>query len=141
MAAKLKDLINININRDSISIQGVKIPVIFTMEAFAYVEEAYGASYVQYEKDLNKLLKAGQVSVGKKELKIINALIYGMVRAGGTETTPEELESAIPLSDKPAIFQSVLNIFNNQIFQASDVHKIASIPSKSKKKHRHQKRR
>lgn len=141
MAAKLKDLINVNINRDKITIQGVQLPVIFTMEAFAYVEEAYGASYVQYEKDLNELLNTGQVSMGKKELKIINALIYGMVRAGGTETTPEELESSIPLQDKPAIFQSVLNIFNNQIFQASDVQKIASISSNNKKKQRHKKRK
>lgn len=137
MAAKLKDLINVNINRDTIQIQGVDIPVIFTMEAFPYVEEAYGASYVQYEKDLNGLLRNGNVELGQKELKIINALIYGMVRAGGTETTPEELEGAIPLGDKPGIFQAVLNVFNNQIFQASDIKKLHSIPpSKNKKKRR-----
>lgn len=139
MAAKLKDLINININRDTITIQGVEIPVIFTMESFPYVEEAYGASYIQYEKDLNALMRKGEVELGNTELKIINSLIYGMVRAGGTETTPDELEAAIPLSDKPGIFQSVLNIFNNQIFQASDVKKLNAIPKKNKKKQRKRK--
>lgn len=137
--AKLKDLINININRDTITIQGVEIPVVFTMESFPYVEEAYGASYIQYEKDLNALMRKEEVELGKTELKIINSLIYGMVRAGGTETTPDELEAAIPLSDKPGIFQSVLNIFNNQIFQASDVKKLSAIPKKNKKKQRKRK--
>lgn len=136
MAAKLKDLINVNINRDTITIQGVEIPVIFTMEAFPYVEEAYGASYVQYEMDLNGLLVAGNVSLGQKELKIINALIYGMVRAGGTETTPQELSAAIPLADKPGIFQAVFNVFQNQIAQSSDMKKIQQVPQKNKKKRR-----
>lgn len=137
--AKLKDLINVNINRDTITIQGVEIPVVFTMESFPYVEEAYGASYIQYEKDLNELMRKGEVELGKTELKIINSLIYGMVRAGGTETTPDELETAIPLSDKPGIFQSVLGIFNNQIFQASDVKRLNAIPKKNKKKQRKRK--
>lgn len=134
MAAKLKDLINVNINRDTIQIQGVEIPIVFTMEAFPYVEEAYGTSYVQYEKDLQKLLQKGSVQIGQSELKIINALIYGMVRAGGTETTPDELGASIPINDIPAIFEVVLSVFSNQIAQSNDIKKINGISQKVKKK-------
>ncbi|MDR9793611.1 hypothetical protein Q8A72_11625 [Aeribacillus pallidus] len=122
--AKLSDLVNVNINRDVIQIQGVDIPVIFTMKSFPYVEEAYGKPYHIFEKDLNRMLAKGKVTIGKNEIKLMNALIYAMVRSGGTECTPKELEGAIPLSDLPGIFQTVLSIFNNQMFQKEDMDKI-----------------
>lgn len=122
--AKLSDLVNVNINRDTIKIQGVDIPVIFTMKSFPYVEEAYGKPYHLFEKDLNRMLQKGKVRLGKKEIKLMSALIYAMVRSGGTECTPQELEGAVPIQDLPDIFQTVLNIFNNQMFQKSDMEKI-----------------
>lgn len=134
--AKLKDLINININRDVISIQGVQLPVIFTMESFPFVEEAYGKEYVAFEKDLNKMLIGGDFILGKNEIKLMSSLIYGMVRSGGTECTSAELLSSIPLSDLPGIFEAVLKVFNNQIFQQSDVQKLHAAGAKTKKKHK-----
>lgn len=122
--AKLKDLVNVNINRDAIKIQGVEIPVIFSMKAFPFVEEAYGKPYHVFEHDLNKMMLKGSVKVGKNELRLMYALIYAMVRAGGTETTPKELEGSIPISDIEGIFLTVLNIFNNQNFQAEDMDKL-----------------
>ena len=138
--AKLKDLVNININRDEITIQGVKLPVIFTMQSFPYVEEAYGKSYVEFEKDLNAMLTGGEIAVGQKEINLMMALIYGMVRSGGTECTPEELKAAIPLYDMTSVFESVLRVFNGQIFQQDDVKKLHSNGGNNKKK-RPQKRR
>lgn len=132
--AKLKDLVNININRDEITIQGVPIPVIFTMQSFPYVEEAYGKSYVEFEKDLNNMLIGEEIRLGQNEINMMTALIYGMVRSGGTECTPEELKMSIPLSDLYNIFESVMKIFMNQIFQPSDVKKLHSANSKNKKK-------
>ncbi len=35
--ARLSDLVNVNITRNSIKIQGVSIPVIFTFESFPYL--------------------------------------------------------------------------------------------------------
>lgn len=122
--AKLSDLVNVNINRDTIIVQGVSIPVIFTMKSFPYVEEAYGKPYEEFEKDMNEMLKDGKVSLGKNEMKLMNALIYAMVKSAGTECTPDEIESAIPLPDLPDIFQVALNIFNNQNFQMADMEKI-----------------
>ena len=122
--AKLSDLVNVNINRDTIRIQGVSIPVIFTMKSFPFVEEAYGKAYHIFEKDINKMLVNGTVILGKKETKLMYALIYAMVKSGGTDCTPYELENSIPISDLEGIFQTVLDIFNRQNFQTEDMEKI-----------------
>lgn len=122
--AKLKDLVNVNINRDVIKIQGVDIPVIFTFKSFPYLEEAYGKPYHIFEKELNQMMKKGKVRLGKRETHLMYSLIYAMVRSGGTECTPEELEGAIPLNDLPGIFEVILPIFNRQIFQPKDANKI-----------------
>ena len=122
--AKLRDLVNVDINRDTIKIQGVEIPVIFTFKAFPFVEEAYGKPYHVFEKDLNNMMKKGHLKLGKNETRLMSSLIYAMVRAGGTETTPTELESSIPVSDLLGIFTVVLRIFGDQQFQAEDMEKI-----------------
>ena len=54
----------------------------------------------------------------------MNALIYAMVRSGGTDCTLHELEGAIPLQDLPGVFEVILPIFNNQFFQPEDAKKI-----------------
>ncbi|TMU85487.1 hypothetical protein FGG79_09695 [Bacillus sp. BHET2] len=122
--AKLSDLVNVDINRSAIKIQGVEIPVIFTFKSFPYVEEAYGTSYGTFEKDMHRMLDKGKISLGKKEIKLMNALIYAMVRSGGTDCTIREIETAIPLNDLPGIFQVALNLFNDQNFQKSDMEKL-----------------
>lgn len=122
--AKLRDLVNVNINRNIIKIQGVEIPVIFTFKSFPYLEEAYGKPYHVFEQDLNRMMKKGRVELGKNEVRLMNTLIYAMVRSGGTDATIAEIENAIPLHDLPDIFQVVLGIFNNQIFQQKDTNKI-----------------
>ncbi len=124
--ARLSDLINVNINRDVIRIQDVEIPVIFTFKSFPFLEEAYGKPYHIFEKDLNQMIKKGRVAIGKNEIKLMNALIYAMIRTGGTDATVAEVENAIPIHDLPDIFQTVLAIFNNQIFQVEDAEKIKS---------------
>lgn len=122
--AKLSDLVNININRETIIIQGVEIPVMFTFKSFPYVEEAYGKPYEVFEKELNDMMKDGKVILDKKAIRIMNCLIFAMIKSAGTDCTLYEIENAIPVSDLPAIFQVALNIFNNQNFQDSDMKKI-----------------
>lgn len=122
--ARLSDLVNVNINRNTIKIQGVDIPVIFTFSSFPYLEEAYGKPYHIFEKDINQMLRSGKVRLGKKEIKLMNALIYAMVRSAGTDCTLAEIEGSIPLSDLGNIFQTALEIFNNANFQNSDMEKI-----------------
>ncbi|GGE58635.1 hypothetical protein [Priestia taiwanensis] len=122
--ARLSDLVNVNINRNVIKVQGAEIPVIFTMESFAHIEEAYGKKYHVFEKDLHKTMTKKNIVMGKSETKIMYALIYAMIRTAGTECTLEEIKGAIPLNDVPGIFQATLDIFNNQNFQQSDMEKI-----------------
>ncbi|MGA4718862.1 hypothetical protein [Fictibacillus nanhaiensis] len=124
--AKLSDLVNININRDTIKVQGVDIPVIFTFKSFPYVEEAYGKPYHAFEKDINRMMQKGTITLGKNEIKLMSALIYAMVKSAGTDCTPFEIETAIPISDLPGVFEVAMNIFNNQNFQQSDMNKIKS---------------
>jgi len=114
----------VKINQDTIKIQGVEIPVIFTFKSFPFIEEAYGKEYGAFEKDINEMMKSGQVSLGKKEVKLMNALIYAMIKSGGTDCTPFEIETSIPLTDLPAIFRTALGIFNNQNFQQADMEKL-----------------
>lgn len=122
--AKLSDLVNIDINRDTVKIQGVDIPVMFTFKSFPYVEEAYGKPYEVFEKELNEMMKDGKVVLDKKAIKMMNCLIFAMVKSAGTDCTLYEIETAIPIADLPPIFQTTLNIFNNQTFQNSDMEKI-----------------
>lgn len=122
--ARLSDLVNVDINRNTIKIQGVQIPVIFTFKSFPYVEEAYGKSYGKFEQEMHKMMENGQITLGKKEIKLMHALIYAMVRSGGTDCTISEIENAIPLIDLPGIFQVAIDLFNNQNFQKTDMDKL-----------------
>lgn len=122
--ANLKDLINVNINRDVITIQGVEIPILFNMESFAFVTEAYGKPYHIFESDIHKMLINGKVKMKHNELKIVNSLIYAMIRSGGTYTTIQELRGAIPLDDLEGIFQKVLDVYQMQDFQKTDLNKL-----------------
>lgn len=124
--ARLRDLVNVNINRDVITIQGVEIPVIFTFKSFPYLQEAYGKPYHIFEKDLNRMLQRKSFQLGRQEVRLMNSLIYAMVRSGGTDCTPHELENSIPLHDLPGVFETIMPIFNRQIFQAEDAKKIKS---------------
>ncbi|MBC1983008.1 hypothetical protein [Listeria booriae] len=124
--AKLKDLVNVSVNKDIIIIQNVEIPIIFTMESFDFLIEAYGKTYTQFEKDMNKMLKSGTVTLSKDNLKLMRSLVYAMVRTGGTECTMEELEGAITQHEMPDVYKKALEIFAGQRFQAEDMKKIKS---------------
>lgn len=123
--ARLNDLVNVNINKDVIRIQGVDIPVKFTFKSFPFVEEAYGKPYHIFEKDVHNMLKR-EFKLGKNEVRLMIALIYGMVRSAGTDCTPHELEGSIPIADLPGIFGVAFDLFNNQNFQKVDAEKIKS---------------
>jgi len=122
--AKLSNLVNTSLNKDTIKIQGVEIPVIFTMRSFPFVEQGYGKQYVVFEKELNSMMSGKDLVMGHKETKLMYALIYSMVRTAGTECTLREIENSIPFSELPNIFEKVISIFNNQTFQKTDMKRI-----------------
>ncbi|GEK06154.1 hypothetical protein [Schleiferilactobacillus harbinensis] len=126
--AKLSDLIKIDKVMPTITIQGAKIPIHFGFDTLDYVADAYGSSYTIFEHDFNKLMKQKTVQLNHNAIKLINALVYGMVRSGGTETTPEELSRAIGINDIPDIYDAVTKVFLSENFQNSDAEKIKSDP-------------
>ena len=58
-----------------------------------------------------------QVTLRGNELKIIRSLMYGMVRAGGTECTIKELEGAIAINEIVSAYETVMDVFVNGNFQ------------------------
>lgn len=114
---KLSDLINTRISKDTIQIQGVDIPVAFNYLTSSFIEEAYGKPYHTFEKDFKKSAKEGELSIAENELKLMNSLIYALIRSGGTDTTIAEVENSIPFSDLPAILQTTLDVFRRQNFK------------------------
>lgn len=122
--ARLKDLVDIELNINHIKIQNADIPVSFSMKGMEYIADVYGEDYSVFEKDLNDEFVGKETIVAtRKNMKIIRALIYGMVRDGGTECTPDELEKSIPFSQVTDIYQVCLDVFMSQNFEERDLKK------------------
>ncbi|EGO5096819.1 hypothetical protein [Enterococcus faecalis] len=126
--AKLRDLVNVNVNVEHIEIQGEKIPIMFSMSALDYIQEAYGKPYPIFERDLNNMMKQKQVTLRGNELKLIRSLMYGMVRAGGTECTIKELEGAIAINEIVSAYETVMDVFMNGNFQQKDLETVKKQP-------------
>lgn len=134
--AELSELIDTGRTNNAITLHGigkggsdVELPVMFTMGTLDYVAEAYGKSFAQFEKDMNKMMGKPILMQGK-ELKVLNALIYGVVRSGGTETTPDELARIIPFGDMTSVAETVMAVFNASYFQSKDVAKLKDVETK-----------
>ena len=123
--ARLSDLVNTSYNKRHIVIQGTEIPVAFTFASFEYVQEAYGKSYEEFEDEMNRMLNnPNGITLDKQTIKLMTSLIYSMIRSGGHECTPEEVMNSIPQSELVPIFETSLEIFNDQNFQKEDEEKI-----------------
>ena len=123
--AKLRDLVNVNINVDYLEIQGEKFYYVFNVSIRLYSRSLWKAvSY--FEKDLNQMLQKDQVTLRGNELKIIRSLMYGMVRAGGTECTIKELEGAIAINEIVSAYETVMDVFVNGNFQQKDLETVKS---------------
>ncbi len=122
--AKLKDLLPKRRETDTIEIQGVEIPVVFNFQTIEYVSEAYGKSFQQLSNDMADFGGKKTSTLDTKMLNIMKSLLYGMVRSGGTETTPDELLNAIPFTELPRIFKQISELFSSGYFQTEDTEKI-----------------
>ncbi|EGO8509864.1 hypothetical protein I6E87_002442 [Enterococcus faecalis] len=126
--AKLRDLVNVNVNVDHIKIQGKQIPIMFSMTAFDFIQEAYGKPYAVFERDLNLMQKKKEVILAGKELKLVRSLLYAMVRAGGTECTMRELEGAMNLIEIKNAYNTIMDVFRRGDFQPEDLETIKKQP-------------
>ena len=123
---KLSSLVNTKLNRETVMIQGTPIPVSFSMKSFPILEKAYGKPYAIFEAEMNQMMTKnnGKVSLGTKEVRLMNALIYTMMRTADVDCTMAEVEGAISIHDLQGVFQVVLNIFTNQNFQKKDMDRL-----------------
>lgn len=136
--AKLRDLVNVEANIDHIVIQNTEIPVMFSMASLDFIQEAYGKPYPVFEKDLNKMMVQKQITLTGNELKLVRSLIYGMVRAGGTECTVKELEGAITIHEIVKVYETIMNVFMSSNFQEKDLETLKK-PRKPRNNHKKRK--
>lgn len=102
----------------------VRLPIRFTMQTMDYISHAYGAPFVKILKDIEKMDTKGENAIDSRMIRLMKALIYGVVRSGGTETTPNELADAIPISLMEEIFEKAMALFEKNYFQEEDTRKI-----------------
>lgn len=116
-------------NSREIMIQGHKFPVVFTMETMEHIADIYGGDYSVFEKDMNDMIKrsGGRIaanSLKATDLKIMRALIYGMLRTGGLEESPEVIFQFLGMNgDVLTAYAACMEIFSDQTFQVEDIKK------------------
>lgn len=121
----LNDLSNVR----EIMIQGHKFPVAFTMETMEFIADIYDGDYSVFEADMNSMIKKkqGQINSGNlsaSDLKIMRALIYGMLRTGGLEESPKAIFQFLGMNGEVLkAYAACMEIFSDQTFQVEDLKK------------------
>ena len=116
-------------NARKVIIQGHELPVVFTMETMEYIADVYGGDYSQFEADMNSMLKKkqNQITSGNlsaSDLKIMRALIYGMLRTGGLEESPGAIFQFLGMNGEVlSAYAACMEIFADQTFQVEDLKK------------------
>lgn len=122
--SRLKDLLPELKEDNFIEIMGVKIPIRFNMMTLSYIEEASGKPFSELENQLSKF-DGDDTEINSEMLEMMSALLYAVVKTGGTETTPNELMNAIPtVNDTITIFEQVVELFDASYFQEEDTDKL-----------------
>lgn len=116
-------------NRATVNIDGHDFPVVLSHEAIEYIGVVYGDDYQQFENHLNDFLNRsnGRLTVSKiksNDWKIIKALVYGMLAAGGLEETPTDVFAWLGFRNETVeVFTACMEIFSKNTFQVADVKK------------------
>lgn len=110
-------------------IKGQEFPVSFTMETMEYIADIYGGDYAQFEADMNDMLKRSKgkitsANLKAADLKIMRALIYGMLKTGGLDENSDTIFKFLGMSgDVLTAYASCMEVFTNQNFQVQDLKK------------------
>lgn len=116
-------------NSREIMIQGHAFPVVFTMETMEYIADVYGGDYSKFEDDMNSMLKRkeNQITSSKLssgDLKIMRALIYGMLKTGGLDESPDIIFKFLGMNGEVlSAYAACMEIFSSQTFQVEDLKK------------------
>lgn len=110
-------------------IKGQEFPVSFTMETMEYIADIYGGDYAQFEADMNDMLKRSKgkitsANLKAADLKIMRALIYGMLKTGGLDENSDTIFKFLGMGgDVLTAYASCMEVFTNQNFQVQDLKK------------------
>jgi len=116
-------------NVREISIRGTKFPISFTMETMEYIADIYDGDYAEFESAMNAMLKKADgkltsSTLSPADLKIMRALIYGMLKTGGLDETPDTIFKFLGMSgDVLSAYSTCMEIFADQTFQVEDLKK------------------
>lgn len=116
-------------NYSTVKIDGIDFPVVLSHEAMEYIGVVYEDDYQTFENDLNDFLQRskGKLSIGRiksSDWKIIKALVYGMLAAGGLEDSPKDVFAWLGFRDETVqVFSACMEIFSKNTFQVTDVKK------------------
>lgn len=139
-------------NTRKVMIQGHKFPVSFTLETMEYIADIYGGDYSIFEADMNAMLERSEGQLNSKtltpsDLKIMRALIYGMLRTGGLDENPKTIFQFLGMNgDVLSAYAACMEIFSAQTFQVEDIKKSTTprdfqSPKKANQKSKRKKRR
>lgn len=116
-------------NSRNVMIKGHEFPVVFTMETMEYIADVYGGDYSQFEDDMNSMLKRKENQINSSnltasDLKIMRALIYGMLKTGGLDESPETIFKFLGMNGEVlSAYAACMEIFADQTFQVEDLKK------------------
>ncbi len=139
-------------NTRKVVIQGHEFPVTFTMETMEFIADIYDGDYSEFENDMNDMLKKADgkltsQNLSPSDLKIMRALIYGMLRTGELDETPATIFQFLGMNgDVLAAYAACMEIFSAQTFQVDDLKKSTmpqdfQSPKRENRKSKRKKRR
>ncbi|MEO1781002.1 hypothetical protein [Enterococcus diestrammenae] len=139
-------------NTRKVIIQGHEFPVTFTLETMEYIADIYGGDYSEFENDMNAMLKKADGNITSRnlspsDLKIMRAMIYGMLRTGGLDEDPATIFKFLGMNgDVLSAYAACMEIFSAQTFQVEDLKKSTTpqdfqSPKKGNQKNKRKKKR
>lgn len=116
-------------NVSTVRIDGKDFPIILSHEAIEFIGDVYKNDYAKFQDDLNDFLQRSEGAISvlnmrSSDWKIVKALVYGMLRAGGLEEPPTTIFAWLGM--RPAtveVFGKCMEVFSKNGFQVEDVKK------------------
>ena len=127
--AKLADYGIVVSDTPTVTIKGHQFPILLTMETMEHIADIYDDDYSKFEEDMNAMLNKSGGRISSKELsasdlKIMRALIYGMLKTGGLDETPETIFKFLGMNSTVVeVYGACMEVFAAQNFQDVDVKK------------------
>lgn len=127
--AKLADYGIVVSDTPTVTIKGHQFPILLTMETMEHIADIYDDDYSKFEEDMNAMLNKSGGRISSKELsasdlKIMRALIYGMLKTGGLDETSETIFKFLGMNSTVVeVYGACMEVFAAQNFQDVDVKK------------------